>query len=88
MTPALPRAAWALGLAGLIPQAVALLATFSEGDRYIGLAAGYFYAALIFSFLGGLWCGASQSRTTARPTGSTALLSHHRFSRSSAAFPG
>lgn len=57
MNRALPRVAWVLGLAGVIPQAVALLATFSEGDRYIGLAAGYFYAALIFSFLGGLWWG-------------------------------
>ncbi len=58
----LRRTALILGVAGLLPQAIALLATFSEADRYIGLAAGYFYAALIFSFLGGSWWGIATSR--------------------------
>lgn len=65
MPPQLPRIAFVLGVAGLAPQALALLATFNEADRYIGLAAGYFYAALIFSFLGGLWWGVAASRTDA-----------------------
>lgn len=61
----LPRIALFLGIAGLAPQAISLLATFNEADRYIGLAAGYFYAALIFSFLGGLWWGVAASRKDA-----------------------
>lgn len=63
--PPLPRIALVLGIAGLAPQVWALLATFHEADRYIGLAAGYFYAALIFSFLGGLWWGVAASRKDA-----------------------
>ena len=63
--PPLPRIALVLGIAGLAPQVWALLATFREADRYIGLAAGYFYAALIFSFLGGLWWGVAASRKEA-----------------------
>jgi len=63
--PPLPRIAFILGFAGLAPQVWALLATFREADRYIGLAAGYFYAALIFSFLGGLWWGVAASRKDA-----------------------
>lgn len=61
----LPRIAIVLGVAGLAPQAWALLATFTEANRYIGLAAGYFYATLIFSFLGGLWWGVAASRKDA-----------------------
>ncbi len=60
-----PRIAFVLGVAGLAPQALALIATFNEADRYTGLAAGYFYAALIFSFLGGLWWGIAASRKDA-----------------------
>jgi hypothetical protein len=63
--PPLPRIAIVLGVAGLAPQVWALLATFREADRYVGLAAGYFYAALIFSFLGGLWWGVAASRKDA-----------------------
>ena len=65
--PVLPRLAQLLGLAGLAPQVLALLATFTEANRYVGLAAGYFYAALIFSFLGGLWWGVAASRRDAPP---------------------
>lgn len=65
--PPLPRIAFVFGIAGLAPQVLALLATFSETNRYVGLAAGYFYAALIFSFLGGLWWGIAASRSDAPP---------------------
>ncbi len=61
----LPRIALILGIAGLAPQVWALVTTFRAADRYIGLAAGYFYAALIFSFLGGLWWGVAASRKDA-----------------------
>ncbi len=63
--PPLPKIALVLGIAGLAPQVWALLSTFREADRYIGLAAGYFYAALIFTFLGGLWWGVAASRKDA-----------------------
>lgn len=63
--PPLPRIAVGLGLAGLLPQAIALLAALTEGQRYTALAAGYFYAALIFSFLGGIWWGVAASRREA-----------------------
>ena len=44
---------------------LALGLTFDDADRFIGLAAGYFYAALIFSFLGGLWWGVAISNAHA-----------------------
>ena len=46
-----------LGFAGLLPQLICLLAVFDDGTRFIALSAAYFYAALIFSFLGGFWWG-------------------------------
>lgn len=55
----LPRIAYGLGLAGLLPQ-IAVVAVLASGDlagRYVALALGYAYAALILSFLGGLWWG-------------------------------
>lgn len=52
----LPRPLVAFGLAGLLPQAICLLLVLHGGsERWIGLAAACFYAALILSFLGGLW---------------------------------
>ena len=52
----LPRPLTALGLAGLVPQAICLMAVASGGpERWIALAAGCFYAAIILSFLGGMW---------------------------------
>ncbi len=52
----LPRPLVLFGLAGLIPQAVCLvLAVMGGPDRWFGLAAGCCYAAVILSFLGGLW---------------------------------
>ena len=45
-----------LGLAGLLPQALCLaLALMSGPYHWVGLAAGCFYAAIILSFLGGMW---------------------------------
>lgn len=55
-----------LGYAGLLPQAIALLLVVSGGDqRWSALAAGFGYAALIFSFLGGLWWGIAITRPEA-----------------------
>ena len=54
--PVVPR--W-LGLAGLLPQ-LAVVAVVLSGDgplRFSALSMGYAYAALILSFLGGLWWG-------------------------------
>lgn len=55
-TLALPR--W-LGFAGLLPQAACLLAALVGPPefRWTGLALGWGYGALIFSFLGGMWWG-------------------------------
>ena len=46
-----------LGFAGLLPPLICLVAVFDDGMRYMALSAAYFYAALIFSFLGGFWWG-------------------------------
>lgn len=56
-----PAAVW-LGYAGLLPQVVALVlvATGSQWS-WVALAAGFGYAALIFSFLGGVWWGQGMS---------------------------
>ena len=56
MTPPLARL---LGFAGLLPQLACALAKWfgSEEWRWTALAMGWAYAALIFSFLGGLWWG-------------------------------
>lgn len=52
----LPRPMVVLGLAGLAPQALCLLlVAFSETYRWAALASACFYAAIILSFLGGLW---------------------------------
>lgn len=51
-----PRPLIAFGLAGLLPQAICLAAVLHGGpERWFALAAACFYAALILSFLGGLW---------------------------------
>lgn len=52
-----------LGYLGLVPQAIALAVVISGSDlRWSALAAGYGYAALIFSFLGGVWWGIGVAR--------------------------
>ena len=58
-TGGIPPIARLLGLSGLLPQlaAVALLLSGDPQSRYSALAIAYAYAALILSFLGGLWWG-------------------------------
>ncbi|RJY09952.1 DUF3429 domain-containing protein [Aurantiacibacter aquimixticola] len=53
-----PLAKW-LGLAGLLPQLACVVAVWFGGAewRWTGLAVGWAYAALIFTFLGGMWWG-------------------------------
>jgi hypothetical protein len=59
MSTDIPRAARLLGLAGLLPQLLAVLVIASGSDRYsfAAQALAFAYASLIFSFLGGLWWG-------------------------------
>lgn len=54
-----PRWAAALGPAGLLPQIAALLVVrFAPVEwRFAGVTAAQFYAAVILSFLGGIWWG-------------------------------
>lgn len=54
-----PRIAMVLGWAGLIPQILVVLTLLGDdpATRFPALALGYAYAALIVSFLGGLWWG-------------------------------
>ncbi|KHK91475.1 DUF3429 domain-containing protein [Novosphingobium malaysiense] len=55
-TDALPRPVIVLGLSGIVPQALCLGGALISSDwHWIALAAGCFYAALILSFLGGMW---------------------------------
>lgn len=66
----LPPIARALGYAGLLPQLLAVL-TLLSGDldwRFVALAAAYAYAALILSFLGGLWWGLAAKSPDRAPT--------------------
>ena len=58
LPPLPPLARW-LGFAGLLPQ-LAMVAVLIQGrldERFIALSIAYAYAALILSFLGGLWWG-------------------------------
>jgi len=68
--PTLPFAARALWLAGLIPQVlvVAALVTGGADVWFAALSLGYAYAALIFSFLGGLWWGLAAMGGSRTPT--------------------
>ncbi len=55
-----------LGYAGLLPQLVAVLLYWHGGEwGWIALAGGFAYAALIFSFLGGVWWGQALASPTA-----------------------
>ncbi|UIP05960.1 DUF3429 domain-containing protein [Erythrobacter sp. SDW2] len=57
-----PAAAQWLGYAGLLPQMIAILLVVQGGSlSWIALASSYAYAALIFSFLGGVWWGQALS---------------------------
>ncbi|HBU13564.1 MAG TPA: tetrathionate reductase, partial [Gemmobacter sp.] len=66
----LPRFARLLGLSGLLPQMLCLALALADpgmaGLEAAGLA-GLFYAALILSFLGGLWWMAAALGGMARP---------------------
>lgn len=56
--PPLSPSARRLGLSGLVPQAIACFTALIDPElKWIALAAGFGYAAFIFSFLGGLWWG-------------------------------
>lgn len=64
-TDALPPLARWLGYAGLLPQVAALVVVIGGGPawHFTALVLGFAYAALILSFLGGLWWGlAAQAR--------------------------
>ncbi len=63
---ALPRAARQLGFAGLLPQALCALYVFDGGKwQWTAQAIAFGYAALIFSFLGGVWWGIGIARRAA-----------------------
>lgn len=63
---ALPKSLRQLGYAGLLPQVAALLVALDGRDwRWTALAVGFGYAALIFSFLGGVWWGIGVARDDA-----------------------
>jgi hypothetical protein len=67
--PPLPQLARKLGYAGLLPQ-LAMVAVLLQGrleERFIALSIAYAYAALILSFLGGLWWGLA-ARAERAPT--------------------
>ena len=52
----LPRPLIVFGFAGILPQLIFLALVLHGGsERWFALAAACFYAALILSFLGGLW---------------------------------
>ena len=56
MFASLPRPLIVLGLAGLAPQALCLWLALQDGpNHWFAIAAGCCYAAIILSFLGGLW---------------------------------
>jgi Protein of unknown function (DUF3429) len=61
----LSRTAFYLGLSGLIPQIFANYLVLGEFDPKPGLLIGFSYAALILSFLGGLWWGLAAARADA-----------------------
>jgi hypothetical protein len=62
----LPQGALVLGFAGLLPQLAACIVAFTGNDfKMYALVSGFAYAALIFSFIGGVWWGQALS---ANPT--------------------
>lgn len=61
-----PTAALWLGYAGLLPQVIAIALVIQGGSlSWIALASSYAYAALIFSFLGGVWWGQALANPSA-----------------------
>ncbi|WAC59732.1 DUF3429 domain-containing protein [Brevundimonas sp. SL130] len=67
--PALPPLARILGFAGLLPQAAAVAVLIFGGPdvRFAALSLAYAYAALIFSFLGGVWWGLAATARAQAP---------------------
>jgi len=65
----LPQIARVLGFAGLLPQAgaVAILIVGGPDFRSVALGLAYAYAALIFSFLGGVWWGLAAAARAKAP---------------------
>lgn len=64
--PSLTPAARTLGYAGLLPQIICVtLAATGHEYAYSALAGGFAYAALIFSFLGGVWWGQALAKGNA-----------------------
>ncbi len=63
--PALQRRARLLGYAGQLPQVLAVILLADPQTRWIAMAGGFGYAALIFSFLGGVWWGVGISNPQA-----------------------
>lgn len=60
---AITASALKLGYAGLLPQALAVALAFADDRwRWTAVAFGFGYAALIFSFLGGVWWGLALTR--------------------------
>ena len=54
-----------LGLAGLLPQVAACILALTNNDLAMyGLVSGFAYAALIFSFIGGVWWGQALATPT------------------------
>ena len=57
-----PASRW-LGYTGLLPQIICVaLAAMGHEYAYTAIAGGFGYAAAIFSFLGGVWCGQAIAR--------------------------
>ena len=62
--PPLPASAKWLGYAGLLPQAIAVAMLLEDTTlKWVAIAGGYGYAALIFNFLGGVWWGLALNAT-------------------------
>ncbi len=62
----LPGSARKLGYAGLLPQIACAFYVFDGGQwQWTAQAIAFGYAALIFSFLGGLWWGLALARDAA-----------------------
>ena len=83
--PTLPRN---LGLAGLVPQLACLAALIAGPDewRFAALAIAWGYAALIFSFLGGLWWGIAATQLHSAQRVPDWLWLHRRVVRSDVPF--
>lgn len=71
MTDRLPRIAYLLGAAGLLPQAAAVgwLMTGSLDWQTTAAVAAFAYPALILSFLGGTWWGLAAAAGEQAPAG-------------------